>query len=269
MDWNFPALDGPLRGAPNDLLNSLKGRDADIATMFDGSTTFSEIPLNTKRLTNSGVLSRWNGSTWLPFNLSLSSGGTGANTAAGARTSLSVYSKGEVDGFINGLNVSVNGLNTSVGELDSSKADKSITITGQSPLTGGGNLSQNRTLGIQDATTGQKGAVQLNNTISSTSTTQAATANAVKTVNDKYQPLGSTAGSYVGRSVIGARQVGLSQFAPIETQVYPSYVVGGPTESYRIYGSTGDIPSGWQPLIGTWRLMSKVSGDILYCTRIT
>lgn len=35
------------------------------------------------------------------------------------------------------------------------------TITAQSPLTGGGNLAADRTIGIQDATTGQKGAVQL------------------------------------------------------------------------------------------------------------
>jgi hypothetical protein len=46
-------------------------------------------------------------------------------------------------------------------------------ITASSPLTGGG-TSGAVTVGIQDATTAQKGAVQLENSTSSTSTTTAA-----------------------------------------------------------------------------------------------
>ncbi len=38
---------------------------------------------------------------------------------------------------------------------------KGRTFTAQSPLTGGGNFAADRTIGIQDATTSQKGAVQL------------------------------------------------------------------------------------------------------------
>lgn len=85
---------------------------------------------------------------------------------------------------------------------------KGITITAGNGLTGGGNLSANRTItlgtpstitdsssnsvtaeshthAIDKASTSQRGIVQLNNTISSTSTEQAATANAVKTAYDK------------------------------------------------------------------------------------
>lgn len=52
-----------------------------------------------------------------------------------------------------------------------------------SPLTGGG-TSGDVTVGIQDGTTAQKGAVQLTDSTSSTSTTTAATPNSVKTSYD-------------------------------------------------------------------------------------
>lgn len=56
-------------------------------------------------------------------------------------------------------------------------------ITATSPLTGGG-TSGAVTVGIQSATTSQSGAVQLTDSTSSTSTTTAATPNAVKTAYD-------------------------------------------------------------------------------------
>jgi hypothetical protein len=56
-------------------------------------------------------------------------------------------------------------------------------VTATSPLTGGG-TSGTVTVGIQDATTSVKGAVQLTDSISSTSTTTAATPNSVKTSYD-------------------------------------------------------------------------------------
>ena len=56
-------------------------------------------------------------------------------------------------------------------------------ITATSPLTGGG-TSGDVTVGIQDATTAQKGAVQLENSTSSTSTTTAAGPASVKSAYD-------------------------------------------------------------------------------------
>ena len=56
-------------------------------------------------------------------------------------------------------------------------------ITATSPLTGGG-TSGAITVGIQSATTGQSGAVQLTDSTSSTSTTTAATPNSVKSAYD-------------------------------------------------------------------------------------
>jgi hypothetical protein len=66
-------------------------------------------------------------------------------------------------------------------------------ITASSPLTGGG-TSGDVTIGILDATTSNKGAVQLSTSTSSTSTTLAATASAVKSAYD----LATTAETFVG-----------------------------------------------------------------------
>lgn len=56
-------------------------------------------------------------------------------------------------------------------------------ITATSPLTGGGTTGD-VTVGIQDGTTSQKGAVQLEDSTSSTSTVKAATPNSVKSAYD-------------------------------------------------------------------------------------
>jgi hypothetical protein len=56
-------------------------------------------------------------------------------------------------------------------------------ITASSPITGGGATSS-VTISIQDATTSQKGAVQLTDSVTSTSTTTAATPNSVKQAYD-------------------------------------------------------------------------------------
>jgi len=64
------------------------------------------------------------------------------------------------------------------------KANSAITISTTAPLSGGGDLSADRTLTIADGTTSVKGVVQLTDSTSSTSTTTAATPNAVKTAYD-------------------------------------------------------------------------------------
>ena len=77
-------------------------------------------------------------------------------------------------------------------------------ITASSPLTGGG-TSGAVTVGIQDATTSVKGAVQLSDSTASTSTALAATANAVKTTydlaNSAYSPA-FTNNFYAGKNKI-------------------------------------------------------------------
>ena len=69
-------------------------------------------------------------------------------------------------------------------------------VTASAPLTGGGS-SGSITVGIQDGTTAQKGAVQLEDSTSSTSTTKAATPNSVKSAYD-------LAGAAIAKSLIDA-----------------------------------------------------------------
>lgn len=70
------------------------------------------------------------------------------------------------------------------------------SITATSPLTGGG-TGGDVTVGIQDATTSVKGAVQLEDSTSSTSTVKAATPNSVKSAYD-------LAGAAIPKSLIDA-----------------------------------------------------------------
>ncbi len=70
-------------------------------------------------------------------------------------------------------------------------------VTASSPLTGGG-TSGAITVGIQDATTSVKGAVQLTDSTSSTSTTTAATPNSVKSAYD-------LADAAIAKSIVDAK----------------------------------------------------------------
>jgi hypothetical protein len=73
--------------------------------------------------------------------------------------------------------------NTDMDFVWSSESGDISSITASSPLTGGG-TSGAVTVGIQDGTTAQKGAVQLENSTSSTSTTTAAVPASVKSAYD-------------------------------------------------------------------------------------
>mgnify|MGYP002737179692 CR=1 FL=1 len=64
------------------------------------------------------------------------------------------------------------------------KVPTSRSISTTAPLSGGGDLSADRTIAIAAASTSASGAVQLEDSVSSTSTTKAATPNSVKTAYD-------------------------------------------------------------------------------------
>lgn len=154
----------PILSDPNDqVLDSLRENINASLTGLKGVTNPLNLPQYAVKLDN-GVLQRWNGSAWLGENIQIQSGGTGASTAAGARTNLSVYSKAE----INALESAVQ------SQIDSNDTDISNIQTNITTL-------QNKTV---DATTTNKGIVQLNNTLTSTSTTQALTAAQGKVLND-------------------------------------------------------------------------------------
>lgn len=78
------------------------------------------------------------------------------------------------------------------------------TISTTAPLSGGGDLTANRTLSIADASTSVKGAVQLTDSTSSTSTTTAATPNSVKSAYDLANTAKTTADAAIPATQKGA-----------------------------------------------------------------
>jgi hypothetical protein len=82
----------------------------------------------------------------------------------------------------------------------------SRTISTTSPLTGGGDLSANRTLAVSAGSTSAAGVLQLTDSTSSTSTTTAATPNAVKTTYDyavtRTPKMKQVSGSYMRTPVL-------------------------------------------------------------------
>lgn len=87
------------------------------------------------------------------------------------------------------INDAVEAIETALGANLANVVVPARTISTTAPLAGGGDLSANRTLTIADATTSVKGAVQLTDSVSSTSTTTAATPNSVKTAFDLRTPI--------------------------------------------------------------------------------
>lgn len=123
-------------------------------------------------------------------------------------------------------------------------------ITATSPLTGGG-TSGAVTVGIEDATTSVKGAVQLTDSIASTSTTTAATPNSVKTsydlanaaiaksiVDAKGDIIAATAADTVSRLAVGANGTVLTADSAEATGVKWATAGGGSGPAFNAYRAT-------------------------------
>lgn len=200
----------------------------------------------------------------LPPVLPITSGGTGAGTAAIARTNLDVFSKGETtqsiqDSIVNNLttggidkslsaemgkNLQTNKLDKTANAVSASKLNTARTftwtgdVTGSVSFDGSANVTNAFTLAntavvagaygsniktvtltvdakgrltaatqqdIRAATTAVSGVVQLNDTLNSTSIVLAATANAVKKVNDAV-----LATDIIAKAAIPASQKGIA-----------------------------------------------------------
>ncbi len=96
---------------------------------------------------------------------------------------------------------------------------ESRCVNTEAPLYGGGDLGSDRTLGIEDATTLRKGAVQLSNSIDSDSESCAATAKAVKTVHEFATGKADANHTHPMADVAGL-DLSLAAKAPIESPAF-------------------------------------------------
>lgn len=171
MDWNKPTNSDPAH--PN-VLADLASKDTYAATMGQVDAGFTNTPVGTMNWDHgSKFFRRKDGGTFLPVQISLAGGGTGATDAAGARVNLNVSEAGTGND---------QSRTNSQNNMVFCALSRQINTT--APLQGGGTLEGNLNLSIQDGTTAQKGAVQLNNTLTSTSTAQALTAAQGKVLKD-------------------------------------------------------------------------------------
>ena len=155
-------------------------------------------------------------------------------------------------------------------------------VTATSPLTGGG-TSGAITVGIQDASTSQKGSVQLSDSTSTTSSVLAATATAVKssydlaaaaipksTVTTAGDVIYATGSSAVTRVAIGSAGQILTVASGIPSWASPS--AGGMTliSTTTLTGSSVSIsvPSGYNDITYIIRdaVAATTSGNYLYTT---
>jgi phage-related tail fiber protein len=150
------------------------------------------------------------------------------------------------------------------GITDAVPASRAVNTT--APLTGGGALNADRTLGIQDATTAQKGAVQLTDSVSSTSTTTAAVPNSVKAAYDLANTANTTASSAASaasaandnansRLLGGASMVvGCITLGRIDYSLHPSVSIGDNASAMGVYcdGIPGN-PTGTWIVLGVYQ----------------
>jgi len=172
--WNDPS------NSNDNHVNLLKDlADKDTYTVTMGQTNlgaYTDLPDGTMNWDNGQkLLRRVQSGTPEVVKISLAGGGTGASDAAGARSAFNVLEAG--------TGAAQSRTNT---QNDERFVQQTRTVSTTSPLSGGGALSGNLTLSIQDSTTSQKGAVQLNNTLTSTSTSQALTAAQGKVLKDMF-----------------------------------------------------------------------------------
>lgn len=179
MDWNEPTNSNPAH--PN-VLADLNSKDTYAVTLGQTNAGFTNIPEGAMNWDHgSKFFRRKEGGAFLPVQISLSGGGTGASDAAGARTALEVNKAGQgtAEARTNQQN-------------DQVYCQLSRSVNTASPLQGGGQLDSDVNLSIQDATTAQKGAVQLDNTLTSTSTTKALTAAQGKALDESLSSVNNS-----------------------------------------------------------------------------
>lgn len=87
-----------------------------------------------------------------------------------------------------------------LNKIEATYAKKAVQIIAGTNLSGGGDLSENRTINLANASTSVRGAVQLSTAIDSTSTELAATPSAVKVAYDKAAAAEETANNKLDKT---------------------------------------------------------------------
>lgn len=165
------------------VLDDVRAKDDALAVMFNG-VSLTDIPVNAVNFSG-GVFGLWNGSSFVTQPVAIGGGGTGATTAAGARTALGVTSTTDLaaDYLSKAGNFS--------GLTDKPAARTELDVYGKSETYTKTEVDAR----TPDASTSVKGLVQLNNTLTSTSTTLALTAAQGKVLKDTVD--GKTNEAYV------------------------------------------------------------------------
>lgn len=169
--WNEPNNSDPNHV---NVLSNLGDKDTYAASMGQNGGTFTDRPEGLMLYDNvSKLFKRLTSSIETIQLISISGGGTGSATAAGARTAFNVIEAGT-----GAAQARTNTQNDSVF----TPLTRTISTTGT--LNGGGDLSSNLTLSVDAGSTAQPGTLQLGNVLTSTDTTKALTVAQGKVLKD-------------------------------------------------------------------------------------
>ena len=191
-DFDKPTINGE---SYVDILSGIRAKFEVVSTMSYGDAVQGSIPTNAVQFLD-GRLQKWDGSSFQNAPISITGGGTGASTAAGARAALGVPQAGTLAGQVR-----------TNGESDLLYVPTSRQVATSGALTGGGTLDGDVTVSIADASTSAKGAVQLYNGLNSTSTSLALTAAQGKALADNQIYYNSTTLGVSGQLTSGSCKI--------------------------------------------------------------
>jgi len=182
-DFDKPTVDDEY----TNILPDIRELTKSLALMFSQGNE-QNIPVSSIRFINN-QFSKFNGATFDVQAISIGGGGTGSTSAAGARSALGTD----------------NASNVTTGIFDAARIPV-LSITSKTS----GDLPLTRTSGIlsgtkvDQANTSQRGTVELNDTLTSSSTTEALTANQGKSLKDTADSLSNTVAAITNNSSITA-----------------------------------------------------------------
>lgn len=155
------------------VLDTVRDNDKATALMFNGISV-SNIPVGAVQFAG-GIFKTWSGTAWGAVPVGIGGGGTGSTTAAEARSALSVLSSSEVATSYMAKSANLADVASASAARDNIGASNASNLTsGTVPLAR-----------LSSGSTSAAGILQLSNSVASTSTSLAGTANAVKTAYDR------------------------------------------------------------------------------------